>query len=81
MMVPGLVSDQRVPLLCATLGFLGTPPHEREFRLLHRYANMWRGIGDIVAGMARHEYDVELRRYNGVAGARQLSSRSTLSIF
>jgi hypothetical protein len=25
----------------------------------------WRGIGDIVVGMARQEYDLELRRYNG----------------
>ena len=25
----------------------------------------WRGIGDIVAGMARQGYDVELWRYNG----------------
>ena len=25
----------------------------------------WRGIGDVVAGMARQEYDLKLRRYNG----------------
>jgi hypothetical protein len=24
----------------------------------------WRGIGDIVVGMARQEYDLELRRYD-----------------
>jgi hypothetical protein len=25
----------------------------------------WREIGDVVAGMARQEYDLKLRRYNG----------------
>jgi hypothetical protein len=59
------MSDQRVPLLHATLGFLCILPHERELRFLHRYADTWRGIGDIVKGMARQEYDLELRRYNG----------------
>ena len=33
--------------------------------MLHRWMDCWRGIGDIVAGMARQEYDLELRRYNG----------------
>jgi len=44
------VSDQRAALLRATLGFLSLPPHERELRLLHRYADTWRGIADIVEG-------------------------------
>jgi len=30
-----------------------------------RCFDTWRGVGDIVAGMARAEYDLELRRYNG----------------
>jgi hypothetical protein len=33
--------------------------------VLHRRLNCWRGIGDVVAGMARAEYDLELRRYDG----------------
>ena len=57
--------DTRGQLLRAALGFLTLEPHERELRLLHRYADTWRGIGDIVAGMARQEYDLELRRYDG----------------
>ena len=73
------MSDQRVPLLRATLGFLGIPPHERELRLLHRYADSWRGIGDIVARMARQEYDLELRRYNG-RGWRAMFFQVGLSI-
>jgi hypothetical protein len=52
-------------LLRTALGFHSVLPHERELRLLHRYADTWRGIADIVAGMARQEYDLELRRYDG----------------
>jgi hypothetical protein len=43
-------------------------PLSRESRScggLHRCFDNWRGIGDIVAGMAREDYDLELRRYNG----------------
>jgi hypothetical protein len=36
-----------------------------KLRLLHRWLDSWRGIGEIVAGMAREEYDLELRRNNG----------------
>jgi hypothetical protein len=32
---------------------------------LHRCFDNWRGVGEIVAGMAREEYDLELRRYDG----------------
>ena len=63
-----LANDQRAQLLCAALGFLAVEPCEPELRLLHRYFETWRGIGDIVAGMARQEYDLELRRYNGRGG-------------
>src|SRR5215813_410685 len=49
----------------AALGFLSLEPRESELQLLHRCFDTWRGIGDIVAGMARQEYDLELRRYNG----------------
>jgi hypothetical protein len=57
------MSRQRI--LRATLGFLSLEPREPELQLLHRCFDTWRGIGDIVAGMARQEYDPELRRYNG----------------
>ena len=55
----------RARLLRAVLGFLSVELLEPELRLLHHYADTWRGIGDVVAGMAREEYDLELRRYNG----------------
>jgi hypothetical protein len=52
-------------ILDAALGFLAFEPREPELRLLHRCFDTWRGIGDVVAGMARQDYDLELRRYNG----------------
>ena len=39
--------------------FALVPSTEPELRLLHRGLDSWRGIGDIVAGMARQEYDLE----------------------
>ena len=47
------VTDGRRDLLQAVLGFLTLEPREPEFRLLHRCFDTWRGIGDVVAGMAR----------------------------
>jgi hypothetical protein len=38
------------------------PSTEPELRLLHRWLDSWRGIGDVVAGMVRQGY---LRRYDG----------------
>src|SRR5215467_11478579 len=49
----------------AALGFLSLEPREPALQVVHRCFDTWRGIGDIVAGMARQEYDLELRRYNG----------------
>jgi hypothetical protein len=57
--------NQRLATLLATLGFLSPEPREPELQRLHRCFDTWRGIGDVVAGMARQEHDLELRRYNG----------------
>jgi hypothetical protein len=51
--------------LRAALGFLSVGPREPELVALHRCFDNWRGIGDVVAGMAWQEYDLELRRYDG----------------
>ena len=59
------MTDQRARLLSAALGFLAVEPREPELRLLHRWLDNWPGIGHVVAGMARQEYDLELRRYDG----------------
>ena len=57
--------NQRLATLRAALGFLSLEPNQPELQVLHRCFDNWRGIGDVVAGMARQEYDLELRRYNG----------------
>jgi hypothetical protein len=59
------IANQRRLTLRAALGFLALGPREPELQLLHRCFDTWRGIGDIVAGMARQDYDLELRRYDG----------------
>jgi hypothetical protein len=44
------------------LGINGGPPDvEAGLMKLHRCFDTWRGIGEIVAGMARQDYDLELR--------------------
>jgi len=57
--------DQRGRLLRAALGFLALEPRAQELQLLHRCFDTWRGVGDVVTGMARQEYDLELRRFDG----------------
>ena len=52
-------------MLRAVLGFVSLEPREPEFRMLHNCFDTWRGIGDVVAGMARQDYDLELRRDDG----------------
>src|SRR5262249_3523874 len=73
------VIDQRARSLRAALDVLSLAPSEPELQLLHRCFDNWRGIGDVVAGMARQEYDLEFRRYGARVGARS-SSRAVLSI-
>jgi hypothetical protein len=57
--------DRRRDLLRAALGFLALEPREPELHRMHLCFDNWRGIGDVVAGIAREEYDLELRRNNG----------------
>jgi hypothetical protein len=53
----------------ATLGFAALPrvPADMEpaFRALHGWLGSWRGIGDLVRGMERQGYDLELKRFDG----------------
>jgi hypothetical protein len=58
-------ADRRRSTLLAALGFALVPADQPELGLLHGWLDTWRGIGDIVAGMARQDYDLELRRYDG----------------
>jgi len=57
--------NQRLATLRAALGFLSIEPREPELRALHNCFDTWHGIGDVVAGMARAEYDLDVRRYDG----------------
>ena len=62
-MPPGAAG--RRPALTAALGFALLPPSAPELRLVHGWLDTWRGIGDVVVGMARQDYDLQLTRYDG----------------
>jgi hypothetical protein len=53
----------------ATLGFnelTQVPPGmEATFAALRAWLDSWRGIGDIVTGMQRQGYDIDLVRWDG----------------
>jgi len=48
-------------LLAAAVGFLALEPRVPELQLLHRWADTWRGVGDVVVGMERQGYRLHLR--------------------
>src|SRR5262249_50671018 len=62
--------NARALVLRSTLGFLSLEPSEPELQLLHKCFDNWRGIGDVVAGMERQEYDLEhsQSRRSGIGG-------------
>ena len=62
-MLAGLT--ERRATLAAALGFALLEPRTRELELLHGWLDTWRGIGDVVIGMARQDYDLQLTRYDG----------------
>ena len=41
------MTDSRTCLLRAALGFTLVPADERELRMLHRWLDCWRGVGDV----------------------------------
>ena len=59
------LNDQRARLLRAALGFTSLDGTEPELRMFRSWLDSWSGVGHVVAGMARQEFDLELRRYNG----------------
>jgi hypothetical protein len=58
-------AEARRAALTAALGFTLLPRSAPELRLVHGWLDTWRGIGDIVVGMARQDYDLQLTRYDG----------------
>ena len=58
--------DQHGQLLRAALGFAGLPrqSYDRALWALRFWLDSWRGIGDVVHGMARQGFDLQLTRYD-----------------
>src|SRR5437764_14130987 len=70
-MVTGM-SDRRATL-AAALGFLALEPRAPELQLLHRWADNWRGVGDVVVGMERQGYRLHLTNIEAGAWRATLS--------
>jgi hypothetical protein len=58
------VTDTRARLLRTAVGFALVPPGEPELRVFHHWLDSWRDIGDIVVGMARQGWDLQLTEYD-----------------
>jgi hypothetical protein len=52
--------DTRGALLRTAVGLALVPPTEPELQLVHRWLDSWRGVGDVVRGMARQGWDLQL---------------------
>jgi hypothetical protein len=57
------VNPRQQAVLAATLGFATLSPDIAELHLLHRWLDSWRGLGDIVVGMHRAGWDLQLTQY------------------
>jgi hypothetical protein len=57
--------NERRATLAAAVAFALLPRRTRELALLHGWLDTWRGIGDVIVGMARQDYDIQLTRYDG----------------
>ena len=59
-MAPATVTDRGLPSLRAALGFLHLAPREPEVQLLHRWLDMWEGLGLVTVGVERLGYWLSL---------------------
>ena len=59
-----MTDASRRAVLIAALGFSVLDPHARELHLLHSWLSTWTGIGDVIVGMHRQGYDVQLTQYD-----------------
>jgi hypothetical protein len=85
------IVDTRARVLLAALGFASSraAPRHRGLAVLHDWLDSWRGIGDVVVGMHRHGYDVQLTQYDErgwratfyVTGMEHSATSATASAF
>jgi hypothetical protein len=54
------MTDARGQALHAAVSFAPVPANEPELRVLHRWMDCWRGVGDVVTGMKRQGYEVSI---------------------
>ena len=58
---------RRAAVMLATLGFAALPRVPADmaavFQALHQWLDGWKGIGDIVVGMNRQAFDLDLVQY------------------
>ena len=66
-------APDRRATLAAARGFLALEPRAPELQLLHRCVDTWQEIGDVVAGVARQEYDLSYVASMAAAGPRASS--------
>jgi hypothetical protein len=55
-------TEHRRALLTAALGFLQPREEPAEVATLRRYMDTWTGLGDVITGLTRQGWDVELRQ-------------------
>jgi hypothetical protein len=64
---PSSDAARRAALMFGTLGFAALPRVPADmapvFQGLHQWLGSWRGIGDLVTGMTRQGYDLDLTQY------------------
>ena len=59
------MTERRARLMSAALGFLRLDGERSPvLEALHSWLDSWRGIGNVVVGMAYQGYDIQLTRYD-----------------
>jgi hypothetical protein len=71
--------NARARLLRAAVGFCLARPTEPELRLLHRWLDCWRGVGDVVTGMNRQGYWLHLSNVDAGTWRATFSCESMIS--
>jgi hypothetical protein len=67
------VADPRRALLSAALGFLQLHEQPAEVAALRRWLDTWAGMGDVITGLTRQGWDVELRQFPRGRGSSELT--------